>query len=104
MPPPLYIVLHAGSGKGETDEPATVISNVLSSAGRDHEIFRVEDAGRLREVAMQAVAKAVQHRGIVVGAGGDGTLNTVAQAAVDGNCPFGVIPQGTFNYFARTQG
>ena len=40
----------------------------------------------------------------MVAVGGDGTLNTVAQAAHAAGCPMGVIPYGTFNYFARTHG
>jgi diacylglycerol kinase family enzyme len=36
--------------------------------------------------------------------GGDGSLNTVAQAAHAAGCAMGVIPYGTFNYFARTHG
>ena len=35
-------------------------------------------------------------------AGGDGTLNAVAQVTLGSGCEFGVIPQGTFNYFGRT--
>ena len=33
--------------------------------------------------------------------GGDGTINTVAAAVLRSGCPFGVLPQGTFNYFGR---
>jgi diacylglycerol kinase family enzyme len=40
----------------------------------------------------------------VVAVGGDGTLNTVAHAAHASGCAMGVVPQGTFNYFARTHG
>jgi len=40
----------------------------------------------------------------VVAAGGDGTINTVAHEAVQQGCLFGVLPQGTFNYFGRTHG
>jgi diacylglycerol kinase family enzyme len=40
----------------------------------------------------------------VVAVGGDGTLNSVAQAAHAAGCAMGVVPQGTFNYFARTHG
>jgi diacylglycerol kinase family enzyme len=36
-----------------------------------------------------------------VAAGGDGTINTVANAVLGSGCPFGVLPQGTFNYFGR---
>ena len=36
--------------------------------------------------------------------GGDGTINTVAQATLLAGLPFGIIPQGTFNYSSRTHG
>jgi diacylglycerol kinase family enzyme len=101
---PLYIVLNAGSGDSDTDTVSDTIAEILNSAGRTHEILRVDDPKRLHQIATQAVAKTKQNDGIVVAAGGDGTLNTVAQVALRSNCPFGVIPQGTFNYFGRTHG
>ena len=101
---PLYIVLNAGSGHSDTDKASQEITDVLSAAGREHEMLRVEDPERLGETAAQAAAKARQNDGILVAAGGDGTLNTVAQVALAQSCRFGVIPQGTFNYFGRTHG
>jgi diacylglycerol kinase family enzyme len=98
------IVLNAGSGKGETDRQSDAISGVLAAAGRLHEIFRVDDPAALQKVAEQAVERARQSNWVVVAAGGDGTLNAVAQATLGSGCEFGVIPQGTFNYFARTHG
>ena len=77
---PLYIVLNAGSGHEDTDTAS--VASVLSNAGRPHEILRVEDPEHLRDVATQAVAKAKHTNGIVVAAGGDGTLNGVAQIAL----------------------
>jgi hypothetical protein len=38
------------------------------------------------------------------GVGGDGTLNTVARAAMAAGVAFSAIPQGTFNYFGRCHG
>src|SRR4051794_5182717 len=98
------IVLNAGSGDDETGATCDAITGVLSAAGRSHEIFRVDDPARLPKIAAQAVLKAKQSHGIVVAAGGDGTLNAVAQATLGSGCEFGVIPQGTFNYFGRTHG
>jgi diacylglycerol kinase family enzyme len=40
----------------------------------------------------------------VVAVGGDGTINAVAQAAHAQGCNLGVVPMGTFNYFARAHG
>ena len=42
--------------------------------------------------------------GLVVAAGGDGTINAVAAAALRTGVPMGVLPMGTFNYFAREHG
>lgn len=101
---PLYIVLNPGSGSGDSDEAATQISAVLGEAGRPHQLLRVDRHHGVAALAAQAVAAAQREHGIVVGAGGDGTLNAVARAAHAAGRPFGVIPQGTFNYFAREHG
>ncbi|HPE05264.1 MAG TPA: diacylglycerol kinase family protein, partial [Thauera sp.] len=52
----------------------------------------------------EAAAAALARGTAVVAVGGDGSLGTVAQAAHAAGCPIGVIPYGTFNYFARTHG
>lgn len=39
--------------------------------------------------------------GVIVVAGGDGTLNAVAKALLGSNIPLGILPLGTFNYVAR---
>jgi diacylglycerol kinase family enzyme len=58
----------------------------------------------LTDGANEAATRAIATRTAVVAVGGDGTLNTVAQAAHAAGCAMGVVPQGTFNYFARTHG
>lgn len=39
--------------------------------------------------------------GVVVAAGGDGTLNAVAACLLESNIRMGILPMGTFNYVAR---
>ncbi|MDP3611162.1 MAG: diacylglycerol kinase family protein, partial [Rubrivivax sp.] len=58
----------------------------------------------LSGAAHRAATKATADCTAVVAVGGDGTLNTVAQAAHAAGCAMGVVAQGTFNYFARTHG
>jgi diacylglycerol kinase family enzyme len=101
---PLYIVLNAVSGQSDTETTCRAIADVLTAADRAHEILRVEDPEQLAAIAADAVAKALKNNGIVVAAGGDGTLNAVAQATQGSGCHFGVIPQGTYNYFGRAHG
>lgn len=101
---PLHIVINAGSGHQNADATQALIAGVLGAAGREHRFHRADDPARLAGVAQDAVAAAQADGGIVVAAGGDGTINTVAQAVLGSGCTFGVLPQGTFNYFSRTHG
>lgn len=101
---PFYVVLNAGSGRAETDLRCTTIRDVLGAAGRSCELEVVHDAAKLEDAARIMAGRAARDGAILVAAGGDGTLNTVAHAAVAHGCVFGVLPQGTFNYFGRTHG
>ncbi|HVK55972.1 MAG TPA: diacylglycerol kinase family protein [Burkholderiales bacterium] len=101
---PLFIILNVGSGSGDAREASEIIRGVLDAAGREHELLVVDDPHYLQSVTRRATELAVRRQGILVAAGGDGTINTVAHAALNSGRPFGVIPQGTFNYFSRTHG
>jgi diacylglycerol kinase family enzyme len=101
---PLFIVLNAGSGHAETEQRRSTIEDVLGQAGRTFQLTVVEDPQELDEIAQRMVSEAKASGGVVVAAGGDGTINAVARHAVAGGCPFSVLPQGTFNYFGRTHG
>lgn len=101
---PLFIVINQGSGKHEGETPRETIAALLAAAGRRHAFLVVEDPAKIVDVARAAVARARAEGGIVVAAGGDGTLNAVAQAVLGSGCAYGVLPQGTFNYFGRTHG
>jgi len=101
---PFFIVFNPGSGRDDVAATRTVIETLLTEAGRDYRIMLVEDASRLPDISAEAVMLAQAQDGVVVAAGGDGTINAVAQAVLGSGCPFGVLPQGTFNYFSRTHG
>ena len=104
MAAPLHIVFNLGAGHGSADAVEQAITQACASAGRVVHLLRVDDPARLGDIARQAVQAAVADGGVVVAAGGDGTINTVAQATLGSGCAFGVLPQGTFNYFSRTHG
>ncbi len=101
---PLFIVLNSASGKDDGDTRCAAIESVLKPAGRPFEIFRIDRPDTLPSIARKAVESARTSGGCVVVAGGDGTINAVTQAVLGSGCPFGVLPQGTFNYFARSHG
>lgn len=101
---PLFIVLNGGSGSNDAVATRAIIEQVLTQAGRAHQVRVVKDPALLPDIARQTVEQARARGGVVVAAGGDGTINAVAQATLGSGCPFGVLPQGTFNYFSRTHG
>lgn len=102
--PPLAIVLNLKAGNDDSEERIALISRLLEDAGRPHQLFMPDDPTQLPDKIRQALAWAQQRKGALVAAGGDGTINTVAHAAVPNGCPLGVLPQGTFNYFGRAHG
>lgn len=102
--PPLFIVLNAGAGRDDADEAQQAIGGVLTQAGREHRFLRPPQSTELPSTARQAVQAAQACGGIVVAAGGDGTINTVVNAVLGSGCTMGILPQGTFNYVGRTHG
>jgi diacylglycerol kinase family enzyme len=60
--------------------------------------------GDIVQLAWDAARAARADGGLVVAAGGDGTINAVATAALGEGIPMGVLPMGTFNYFSREHG
>ena len=101
---PLFIVLNSASGHGSASAAEQAVRDVLHGSGRHYELLVVTEPKALPDVAARAAALGIEHRGSVVAAGGDGTINAVLQATYRSGRPFGVIPQGTFNYAARTHG
>jgi len=101
---PIFIVMNTGSGEHAGEDVRLVIETTLTSAGRAFFLHEVDDSSRLKAVAVEVVERARKQGGIVVAAGGDGTIHTVAEATLGSGCPFGVLPLGTFNYFSRAHG
>jgi diacylglycerol kinase family enzyme len=99
-----FIVLNAGSGHTDRDERRATIESVLRGAGRQFQLEIVDEPEKLDQIAKQLAQAATAAGGVLVAAGGDGTINAVACQAVAHGCAFGVLPQGTFNYFGRTHG
>ena len=98
---PLFVVLNSASGHKDSDAERQVLADVFNSAGRAFEFLQFDNPADIASVSALAVKLAQEKGGVVVAAGGDGTINAVASAVLRSDCPFGVLPQGTFNYFGR---
>lgn len=99
----LQFVVNGQSGHGDAEATREAIEAGLREAGRTGTVLFAAP-GALAHVAREAAARACADGSAVVAVGGDGTINTVAQAAHAAGCTMGVIPRGTFNYFAREHG
>lgn len=99
----LQFLVNGKAGSSDADATRDAIESGLREAGRTGTV-RFAAPGELAGVARESAAKALADNAAVVAVGGDGTINTVAQAAHVAGCTMGVIPQGTFNYFAREHG
>ncbi|WP_048441955.1 diacylglycerol kinase family protein [Caenimonas sp. SL110] len=100
---PIQFLINAAAGSSDADQKREIIESVLQVEGRLGQLYFCGPTD-LARVAREAAGRALANRSAVVAVGGDGTLNTVAQAAHATGCVMGVVAQGTFNYFARTHG
>lgn len=100
---PLLFVINAAAGAQDVDAKRAVIEATLAERGRKGELLVCRPEA-LPRVATEAATAALARSTAVVAVGGDGSLSTVARAAHAAGCAMGVIPHGTFNYFARTHG
>ncbi len=99
----LQFVINAAAGSGDAEARRNLIESVLQAESRRGELHFC-DPPELPGVAHAAAQQALAMGSAVVAVGGDGTINAVAQAAHAAGCAMGVVPMGTFNYFARTHG
>ena len=79
----------------------TVIVHRRLSHGHDVELVETNRRGHATRFAHDAVRRGID---VVIGFGGDGTLNEVATGIAGSNTALGVLPGGSTNVFARTLG
>lgn len=101
---PITVILNAGAGHGDKEEIRARIDEALRASGREYRIVDVREPADVPRLARRAAEEGRVRPQIVAAAGGDGTLNAVADALLGTGLPFGVIPLGTFNFFARDLG
>ncbi len=92
----LVIVVNAGAGKASRGDVAKQLQELLPQA----RIVQPGDDEDLDEV----MAKAASGAPALGVAGGDGTVNCAAAAALAAGIPLAVFPAGTLDHFARDAG
>ena len=95
------VVMNRGSGKKKHVELRAMLNERLAPACGSFELRESRKGSDLPALARKVAAEGFD---LVIAAGGDGTQSAVAGALVDRDAVMGVLPGGTFNYFARDLG
>jgi diacylglycerol kinase family enzyme len=98
---PVTVIVNAGAGTGHDEAACDALRTQLADAGLDAELVRADGGEQMIAAARQALAQGAR---LVAAGGGDGTINAVASVMVDSGVPFGVLPLGTLNHFAKDLG
>ncbi len=96
----IEVILNARSGSQKSDETRAAIEKVFQESGRAFHITTAT-GDHLGKVTKEKAASDCE---VLVAAGGDGSICCVAEAALKTGKTLGVIPLGTFNYFAKNLG
>ncbi len=96
----IEVILNARSGSQRSREACRAIEKVFREADRSFHISVVSG----KEIGRVAREKAESDCEVLVAAGGDGTICGVAEVARASGKTLGVLPLGTFNYFAKNLG
>lgn len=102
--PPLFIVLHAAPGSADAQRAGECLRERLDQAGQPHELLLVRQPTDLAGTTVRAVHAARAAGGVVIAAGDDGTLGTVAQAVWNADLSMGLLPLGKTSEIGRMHG
>jgi len=101
----IAVVINAGAGQGNGRERAHQVEAAFGRAGLAAHVALARTGEQVDAAVRAALARGAT---LVVGGGGDGTLNQVATALVSEpsgeKVRFGVLPLGTLNHFAKDLG
>ena len=95
------IIISAGAGPGDNTKAAERLADIFKDDQIDTDISLARSGAEVIELARQAVSEPYN---VIVAAGGDGTVNSVASAVIESDKILGVLPLGTLNHFARDLG
>lgn len=102
---PLSLIYNEKSGfhAANKDEVYEQLMTCLTAYGYEIQAFEIGTEANFNHLMEKVILRHQQasEAGVVVAAGGDGTLNAVAAQLMGTDIPMGIFPLGTFNYVAR---
>jgi len=101
--PAVALIVNAGSGSGRAGPrpDARALHAAIEQAGVGADLYPLAEGDSLDALLDRALESRPR---ALVAAGGDGTVNAVAERALRHDLPLGILPLGTLNHFARDLG
>jgi diacylglycerol kinase family enzyme len=94
----LPVIVNAAAGKGYGEEYLATLGEAFRAAGAQARILAAKSGTQVAEIARR---EALGQPTVLIAAGGDGTVSTVASAVVGTQTALGILPLGTLNHFAK---
>ena len=95
------VIMNRGSGKKKHRDIVAQLDQQLKPVCGSYELRQSRKGSDLPALARQVAGEGFD---LIIAAGGDGTQSAVAGALTGSGVAMGVLPGGTFNYFARDLG
>ncbi|MEI7732968.1 MAG: diacylglycerol kinase family protein [Verrucomicrobiota bacterium] len=99
--PDFLLIANPASGTQAAPQVALEVKQILEAAGKSVDLHLTTGRGDALAQAREAAQRGIK---VVVGCGGDGTLQEVATALENTATTLGLIPRGRCNDFARVMG
>jgi diacylglycerol kinase family enzyme len=88
----------SGGGKSSRLRHLEEARAILASSGVDTQLLPTSAPGHAGEIAARAIANGSQ---LIIGCGGDGTLNEIINGMPGSKVPLALLPAGTANILAK---
>ncbi|WP_422027730.1 diacylglycerol/lipid kinase family protein [Roseovarius sp.] len=95
----MCVIMNGKSGRRDTQDIPSRIRTSLTKRAPNAELRVLESGSDLLPATRKAVEEGFD---MIVAAGGDGTVSGVASVLRGTGVTMGILPLGTFNYFARS--
>ena len=102
---PLSLIYNEKSGfhASKQNQIYEQVQSIWIAHGFDIQLYDIASEVSIQVLMQKVFARHKQYdqQGVIVAAGGDGTLNAIAAELMNQDIPLGILPLGTFNYVAR---
>lgn len=97
----IVVILNGSAGAGHDEGLVHALREKCRAHGLAAKVILARGGAEMTRAAQAALADGAD---AVVAGGGDGTINAVASVLAGTGLPFGVLPLGTLNHFAKDVG